>query len=207
MAQNLTKLHSELRKFQKDELKKTETRITTPGGQIYTENKDAAGRLTTTLTNRGRLGFVGDLRADLQVGEIRKGLVLGSQDVAQSLETLNKHNVTHILNVATGVENLYPEKFTYKSIKVYDLPDTKIVDIFDEAFAFIEEGRSSGCVLVHCNAGISRAASIVIGYLMKTEGMSFSDSFWYVKGKRPVVHPNFGFVDQLRDYEIFLRQN
>lgn len=77
--------------------------------------------------------------------------------------------------------------------------------MFDEAFKFIDEGRKSGCVLVHCNAGISRAASIIIGYLMKTEKMSFSDGFWYVKGKRPVVHPNAGFVDQLRDYEYFLK--
>ncbi|CAE1232866.1 unnamed protein product [Acanthosepion pharaonis] len=155
--------------------------------------------------NQSRWGFVGDLRRDLQVGEIRPGLILGSQDVAQSLETLEKYSVTHVLNVATGVENLYPDKFTYKSIKLYDLPDSNITVVFDEAFKFIDEGRKSGCVLVHCNAGISRAASIIIGYLMKTEKMSFSDGFWYVKGKRPVIHPNAGFVDQLRDYEYFLK--
>ncbi|GAB1600982.1 dual specificity protein phosphatase 19-like [Argonauta hians] len=204
---DLSNLHSELKKFQKGNLKKTETEFRTPDGRIFTETRDGAGGFTSSNTNQLRVGYVKDLKADLQVGEIRPGLILGSQDVAQSLETLNKYKVTHILNLATGVENLYPEHFTYKSIQLYDLPDTKIIDVFDEAFAFIDEGRRSGCVLVHCNAGISRAASIVIAYLMKTERMSFSNSFWYVKGKRPVISPNSGFVEQLYGYEISLEQN
>jgi protein-tyrosine phosphatase len=49
-----------------------------------------------------------------------------------------------------------------------------IIPHFEEAFEFINKGMESGCVLVHCNAGISRAATIVIAYLMKTRNMTLT---------------------------------
>ena len=70
-------LKKEVMEFSKSKLKKTETRITTPGGQTLIEKKDDRGRMVTTNVNQTRWGFVGDLRRDLQVGEIRPGLILG----------------------------------------------------------------------------------------------------------------------------------
>lgn len=60
--------------------------------------------------------------------------------------------------------------------------------------------RQKGVVLVHCNAGVSRSSSIVIGYLMQREGLSFEDAYSQVKLARPSVHPNPGFYQQLQSY-------
>lgn len=60
--------------------------------------------------------------------------------------------------------------------------------------------QQEGVVLVHCNAGVSRSSSIVIGYLMQREGLSFEDAYSQVKLARPSIHPNRGFYQQLQSY-------
>lgn len=58
-----------------------------------------------------------------------------------------------------------------------------------------------GVVLVHCNAGVSRAAAIVIGFLMNSEEIPFISAFSLVKNARPSICPNSGFMEQLRTYQ------
>lgn len=58
-----------------------------------------------------------------------------------------------------------------------------------------------GVVLVHCNAGVSRAAAVVIGFLMNSEGLSFARAFSLVKNARPAACPNPGFMEQLHKYQ------
>ena len=129
----------------------------------------------------------------------------GSQDVAHNLEVLEKHKVTHILNVASHVNNLFPEKFSYLSLDLRDLPEFPILKAFPEALDFIDKALDSqGCVLVHCNAGISRSATIVLAHLMKQKGMSLNDAFAYLRSKRPSSFPNPGFMIQLKTYEYSL---
>ena len=61
---------------------------------------------------------------------------------------------------------------------------------------------SPGAVLVHCVAGVSRSASIVMGYLMwKHVAACFSEARSIVKAARPIINPNLGFVLQLRLFE------
>nr|KAG5704062.1 hypothetical protein BaRGS_017566 [Batillaria attramentaria] len=118
------------------------------------------------------------------------------------MELLDKFKVTHILNVASHVENIYPEKFTYLSMDLRDLPDFPISKAFPEAIEFIDKAiKSGGCVLVHCNAGISRSATIVLAYLMKAKGLSLNDAFTYLRSKRPSSFPNSGFMIQLKTFE------
>ncbi len=59
-----------------------------------------------------------------------------------------------------------------------------------------------GVVLVHCNAGVSRAPAVVIGYLMSCDGQSFDASLSLVKSARPASSPNPGFLEQLRSYKM-----
>ena len=127
--------------------------------------------------------------------------VAGSQDVALDRAILSSHSVTHILNLASYVDNAYPLIYTYKKLQILDLPETDITQHFDNCFQFIDDCRASGgCVLVHCNAGVSRAATIVIAYLMKTQRMTFNDAFMFVKEKRPAIRPNDGFMHQLKEF-------
>ena len=56
-------------------------------------------------------------------------------------------------------------------------------------------------ILVHCYAGKSRSATIVIAFLMWYRQWSFSDAFKYVQECRSVIEPNLGFCAQLLHYE------
>lgn len=58
-------------------------------------------------------------------------------------------------------------------LRIRDWPDEDISRMFKPAFEFISRERKSTNVLVHCMAGISRSAAIVIGYLMVSRQSSF----------------------------------
>jgi protein-tyrosine phosphatase len=53
-------------------------------------------------------------------------------------------------------------------------------------------------VMVHCKAGMSRSAALVIAYLMIENKWQYEDAYEYVKKKRPIIAPNEGFVRQLQ---------
>ncbi|XP_044301116.1 dual specificity protein phosphatase 19 isoform X2 [Varanus komodoensis] len=198
-------LTQEIKSFSRANLRKQCTRVTTLTGKRIIETwKDARMMQVVEVADgndKDACGYVQDLSLDLQVGVVKPWLLLGSQDAAHDLETMKKYRVTHVLNVAYGVENPFPHDFIYKSIPILDLPATDIVSYFPECFEFIDQVKlKDGVVLVHCNAGVSRAAAIVIGFLMYSEGLSFASAFSLVKNARPAICPNSGFMEQLHKY-------
>ncbi|KAM3916155.1 dual specificity protein phosphatase 19 isoform 1-T2 [Leptodactylus fuscus] len=198
-------LGDEIKGFSKNRLKKQCTRVTTLSGKRIIETwKDSLVHVVDDpdQPDGPTCGYVQDLSLDLQIGVIKPWLLLGSQDVAQDHDILKKYKVTHILNVAYGVENIFPDEFTYKKLSILDLPETDITSYFPECFDFIEEARQQkGAVLVHCNAGVSRAPAIIIGYLIHSEKLNFARAFSIVKNARPAVCPNAGFMEQLHKYQ------
>jgi len=46
---------------------------------------------------------------------------------------------------------------------------------------------------------------MVIAYYMTENNMSFQDAYSFVKSKRYVIFPNFGFIKQLQEFETFLK--
>jgi hypothetical protein len=57
-------------------------------------------------------------------------------------------------------------------------------------------------ILVHCMAGVSRSASMVIYYLMKKNHWSFIKAFSTVQNARSIAKPNDSFRAQLAQYGI-----
>lgn len=146
-----------------------------------------------------------------QVAEITPFLCMGSQDVAADLALLNSSGITHILNVGFGIPCFFPDKFTYEVIELLDVPpeakeqedSSSLQIVLGKSCDFINAAKDvrDAKVLVHCNAGVSRAATIVIGYLMTSERMRFSQAFEQVKAKRSCIRPNEGFLAFLKSIE------
>lgn len=86
---------------------------------------------------------------------------------------------------------------------VWESSRRSAIDLFCPTFIVIsEEAHQCGRgVLVHCQAGVSRSATIVIAYLMKHTLMTMTDAYKYVRGRRPVVSPNLNFMGQLLEFE------
>ncbi len=61
--------------------------------------------------------------------------------------------------------------------------------------------QSGGRVLVHCQAGISRSATICLAYLMHTRRVRLDEAFDFVKQRRQVISPNLSFMGQLLQFE------
>ncbi len=69
----------------------------------------------------------------------------------------------------------------------------------------IHRALQHGNTYVHCWAGISRSATAVLAYLMKYLDMTMMQAYLFVKRCRPIIHPNRGFLQQLRRFEQKLR--
>ena len=64
-----------------------------------------------------------------------------------------------------------------------------------------QEREQENRVLVHCLAGMSRSATIVIAYLLATTAMTTTEATEFVRSKRSIIRPNYGFINQLEQYE------
>lgn len=79
------------------------------------------------------------------------------------------------MQVADGIEPTYKRRFTYKTLAPNDVPGEDLIAHFPNCFAFIDSAfQAGGKVLVHCVAGVSRSATVCIGYLMWKHGMSYA---------------------------------
>lgn len=83
--------------------------------------------------------------------------------------------------------------------------DDRTVDIrpyLEGASSQIERALRAGRnVLVHCQQGVSRSASIVIAYLIRYRNMSYEAASSLVRHKRACIKPNSGFVTALHEWE------
>jgi len=137
--------------------------------------------------------------------QILPHLYLGCRRVAANRDSLQRENISHVLNVTAHIPNEYEDCFTYKRIAVEDAAHVDMGMYFSEAFDFIEQARRSNQkVLVHCQAGMSRSVTIILAYLMKHFGFSMEGAYDHVKARKSNIQPNFSFMGQLLDFERFL---
>lgn len=94
----------------------------------------------------------------------------------------------------------------YFSKPVPDNPKYNIASEAGDAAIFVRNRIAAGKrVFVHCHAGISRSATVVLIYLMARHGMPLPDALALLKNKRPQVHPNDGFMRILKCIDAQMR--
>ena len=128
------------------------------------------------------------------ITKITDKLYLSSYNDATDYSKLISMGIKQILTVGNGMLHRTEELKT-KYIFIEDHGRENIKQYFKEAFEFIERDVT----IVHCAMGISRSATIVIGYLM-SGGMDINYAYQYVKLRRPIINPNSGFTEQLIAY-------
>ena len=135
------------------------------------------------------------------MSEIIKGkLYLGDMFDANNKGLLDQNRITGIFCVAANLQSNLSVQINYKvyNYNMLDYDGFDISEYFDEITGRIENEEVA---LVHCAAGVSRSASIVLAYLMKYHNISLKDALYLVKQKRPIISPNRGFIRQLIEYE------
>ena len=141
---------------------------------------------------------------DSGISEITDSLFLSGIDYTR--EDLCDKKITHIVNVSTTEDNPHPDIITL----FINIPDgggpsidgKTIEEYFPQTYAFIQNAiDAGGKVLVHCRMGISRSATIVIAYLMKTLNMPYINVLAMVKSKRPIVDPCLAFSWKLMEFQ------
>ena len=137
---------------------------------------------------------------------IADNIYLGNIIYAKDINNLKKEGITKILSVMDNNAPEYKEedKINQKIIEVADLPVVNILKYIGDCLNFME-GKDK--VLVHCTAGASRSACIVIAYIMWKDKKKYKDAFNLVVKKRSSVFPNYGFQEQLKKFEKILEDN
>ena len=131
---------------------------------------------------------------------IHRKLYIGDICNANDTTFLSNNEITTIVNLS-GVQLLHA-----KNVQIYDFPiedslDSDISHYFDEICNIIDQHN---CVLVNCLAGISRSATIIIVYLMRTYDCNLVQAFQCVKRIRPIICPNKKFMEYIwrEEYRI-----
>ncbi|XP_060073022.1 dual specificity protein phosphatase 1-like [Ylistrum balloti] len=134
--------------------------------------------------------------------ELLPHLYIGNALSAAGKDVLLAHGITAILNVSNNCQNHFDTDFRYKNIPVDDNPLVDLSTWFMESISFIDDvKRHGGKTLVHCQAGISRSATICLAYIMQSQCLSLDEAFEFVKSRRSVISPNISFLQQLLDFE------
>jgi predicted protein tyrosine phosphatase len=95
----------------------------------------------------------------------------------------------------------------YLAVPVEDSPEADIRAAAAAAVSFIQDGiRANERVLVHCQAGISRSATVVLLHLMVNRGHSLATALVQLRLARPFISPNPGFMKHLRATDARLRR-
>ncbi|CEM30965.1 unnamed protein product [Vitrella brassicaformis CCMP3155] len=144
---------------------------------------------------------------------VRDRLYISSEEVAKDKSMLLSHGISHVVNAAVECPNVFENdpnmRIQYHTLDLRD-KGTQVLDesVLESTVAWIQGALDNGgSVLVHCKAGISRSATLVIAYLMRVEGMSYDEAVEEVRKVRHAVDPNLGFVEQVTSWANREREN
>ncbi|KAJ2146071.1 tyrosine/serine/threonine protein phosphatase [Coemansia sp. RSA 678] len=131
--------------------------------------------------------------------QIMPFLYLGGEQNVTSAQ-LEHSNITRVLNVAREVQGFRVHGVESRHVQ-WDHNESDLARHFDSTFAYIDEARSQHCgVLVHCQLGVSRSASLVVAYVMRTMHVGFEAAYEYVRQRAPCISPNIALIAQLSEY-------
>lgn len=161
-------------------------------------------------------------RMPASISQITPTLYLGNISSSLRGSALRDNNIVAIVSLVSGpyagwnaatVRDVVPEE-RQLFLACQDIESMDILALLPEACDFIDmfigdassskkgegDGGSGGCVLVHCEQGMSRSATVVVAYLMRKRGLGRDKALAFVNAQRK-IQPNPGFMAQLETWE------
>lgn len=139
------------------------------------------------------------LDAEQGLGEVW----LSGYHFAQNNDLLRKNNIIAIVSaVELGIA--HEATISVHALNLRDSEDEEVRFTFFPVFRFIEQERRRGNVLIHCAAGISRSATLLLAYMMNKYRTTLEDSLSHALRRRPCLQPNHGFLIQLKKFQADL---
>lgn len=136
------------------------------------------------------------------MSEVFKGLWISGYDIIKSKEFFNYIEPTHILNCAEELSPTYINPvICHKLPMIDDVDDEAIHQILEGASLLHKWISSNTTVLVHCRAGISRSATIILAWMILYAEYSYKDAFAHLRSVRPIVQPNEFYTEILKSLD------
>jgi len=142
-----------------------------------------------------------------QVFTVKKAAIfVGNKANAQDQEHLTELGITHVINCAAEIP--IPAFYAECNIQSLHLAMTDMVaypieEHFEETCAWIQENlKGKNKILVHCQQGKSRSATIVLAYLIHHHNMRYMPALASVTARRHLIDPNSGFKNKLEAWEL-----
>ena len=163
------------------------------------------GKVTMLLRSGNKVGraISADIKAadsaDTSFGitKVCAGLYISDYEAAKDASALKALNITHVINIS-GHKNAHQTLFKYLKIEQADGYED-ITKHFDASNKFINSAFADGsCVLVHCKQGISRSASIILGFLIGHRARTCDSALKFLKEKYPKANPNYFFIRSIK---------
>lgn len=154
-----------------------------------------------------------EITTNSDLNETIPHLFICNWNTANDVNLLNRHKIKVVITLTQEekpkavLEAYKALGIEYYHIRIDDSPSAPIHNYFNTTYKIIRDSIDGGKnVLVHCHAGVSRSATIVLYYLMQILHESLPDktplelykiAFETVQRKRPIIQPNYGFQQQL----------
>lgn len=127
------------------------------------------------------------------------GLWLGSAFNSADFDWLTVHDISIIVNVTPSISNYYPNYFTYHNYdKVVDLNQASLNEYYEKFYQMVKLNPDKN-IFVHCFAGRSRSASLIVYYLMREYGWHLDETLKFLRERRPKININVTFLQEIKD--------
>lgn len=147
----------------------------------------------------------------VNVSRITDKLYLGGiiYDIGTFKRFVEDEGIDAILSVwddgMLSTDRLDVSRNDYMYVYISDNEQANIMQYFGPTYDFLTKkiDNENKKVFVHCHAGLSRSATIVICYLMQRRHLSLADAYRQVLERRK-IKPNNSFMRQLQMHECNL---
>lgn len=134
--------------------------------------------------------------------KVYENLYISGETEAKSLDFLTTNGISSIITIQLKelpreIVNRF-DSSKYLHIKLSDTVNVNIKEHFDTAIKFIDANERT---LIHCQAGISRSATLCLAYMIKMRQKTLDQAFQDLKKCRRCIGPNFSFLGQLKSFE------